>query len=300
MPRAFLSALLAVAFATTPSSAGTPSGKATPQAVKIADDIYAYGSAATDYYSMFVVTPEGVIAFESVNTPHATGLLKAIRGVTDRPVKYLLHSHNHWDHASGGQVFRDAGAVTLAHAEAAAWMKANPGKDMAQPTESWSGARKDLVLGGTTVELHYLGMNHGLGMTVFLLPRQKVAYIADLVTPNRVLFSIVPDFNIRALEGSLEAILKLDFEAAVYSHNASPKAPHGTKSDVTAQLQFIRDLRGAIYAEFKRGTPAMMVPDKVRLPKYREWKMYDSWLAMNAWRLMMDDFMGPFPWRPEP
>ena len=42
------------------------------------------------------------------------------------------------------------------------------------------------------MELNYFGMNHGLGMTVFLLPEEKVAYIADIVTPNRVLFASFP------------------------------------------------------------------------------------------------------------
>jgi len=35
--------------------------------------------------------------------------LQAIQESTDKPVRFLLHSHNHWDHASGGQVFKDAG-----------------------------------------------------------------------------------------------------------------------------------------------------------------------------------------------
>ena len=38
--------------------------------------------------------------------------------VTDKPVRYLLHSHNHWDHSKGGQVFRDQGAKIIAHEEA--------------------------------------------------------------------------------------------------------------------------------------------------------------------------------------
>jgi glyoxylase-like metal-dependent hydrolase (beta-lactamase superfamily II) len=50
---------------------------------------------------MFVVTGEGVIAIESVNTQHSMGLLQAIGEVTGQPVKFMLHSHNHWDHASG-------------------------------------------------------------------------------------------------------------------------------------------------------------------------------------------------------
>lgn len=46
-------------------------------------------------------------------------MLAAIQSVTDEPVRYAFHSHNHWDHASGGQVFKDAGAQTVMHALAA-------------------------------------------------------------------------------------------------------------------------------------------------------------------------------------
>ena len=263
---------------------------------KIAEGVYSY-SPDQSYFSMFVVTDEGVIAIESVNTEHSMGFLQAIKEVTDQPVKFMLHSHNHWDHASGGQVFKDVGATTLAHLEAYEWMEANKGPDMAVPDESWSGNRKDIALGGTTIELHYLGMNHGLGMTVFRLPEQHVVYIADLVTPNRLLFTIVPDFNIREWERSLEEILELDFDRAVYSHN---ETTWGTKQDVADNLQFIRDLRAAIYAEFKKGTNPFMVPGIVQVPKYKDWSMYDQWLEMNAWRLLLDDWMGPFPWRPDP
>lgn len=265
----------------------------------IVDDVYSYG-ATGDAQSMFVVTGEGVVAFESFNSEHAKGLLQAIKAVTNQPVKYMLHSHNHWDHASGGQIFKDAGAKTMVHVEAYEWMAANQGQDMAVPDESWGGTLKKIMLGKTTVELHYLGMNHGLGMTVFYLPEKKVAYIADLAVPNRVLFSIVPDFNIKEWERSLEEILKLDFEKAVYSHNNKPNPfAGGTKKDVLGNLQFIRDLRAAMYAEFQKGTHPMMVPSVVQIPKYKDWAMYDQWLAMNAWRLLLDDFMGPFPWRPD-
>ena len=211
-----LGALAYAAFGNT-----TVSAQALPDhTAQIAEGVYSYGPG-DEYFSMFVVTGEGVIVFESVNSEHSTGLLQAIRAVTDQPVKFMLHSHNHWDHASGGQVFKDAGAATLAHVEAYEWMKDNTGRDMAVPDESWSGTRKDLTLGGTTVELHYLGMNHGLGMTVFRLQEQRVAYIADLVTPKRVMFSIVPDFNIREWERSLEEILQLDFDKAARGRDPS-------------------------------------------------------------------------------
>ncbi|MDW3648893.1 MAG: MBL fold metallo-hydrolase [Bacteroidia bacterium] len=266
---------------------------------KIGENIYSYGGYG-EYFSMFIVTSEGVIAIESVDSKHASGMLEAIKEVTDQPIKYLLHSHNHWDHASGAQVFKDAGAKTLAHVEAYEWMKANTGRDMAIPDESWAGSRKDISLGDMTIELHYLGMNHGLGMTVFLIPDQKIAYIADLVTPKRVLMSVVPDFNIREWERSLAEIIEMDFEKAVYSHNESENALQGgDKQDARDNLQFIKDIRAGIYAEFQKGTYAYSIPSILKLPQYKGWAMYEEWLSMNIWRVLLDEYMGPFPWRPD-
>ena len=105
---------------------------------EVASGVYAF-DPKDGYNSMFIVADEGVIAIEPVNSGHATGLLKAIASVTNKPVKYLLSSHNHWDHANGGKVFQDIGAISLVHEEAAEWMAANPNKDLAQPDQTWKG-----------------------------------------------------------------------------------------------------------------------------------------------------------------
>ena len=141
-------------------------------------------------------------------------------------------------------------------------------------------------------------MSHGLGMTVFLLPKEKIAYIADIVTPNRVLMSIVPDFNIKEWKRTLKEVENMDFQMAVYSHTHA-KEPFGTKSDVTQVIEYIEDLQAAIVAEFKRGTPFGKIPDAVKLPKYGHWALYNEWLPLNVWRVMLDMHMGPFPWRPD-
>ena len=78
------------------------------------------------------------------------------------------------------------------------------------------------------------------------------------------------------------------------SHNHA--GPYGTKADVTKTREFIEDLRAAIHAEFAKGTSPFVIPKTVRLPKYEHWDMYDEYLEMNAWRVLLDDWMGPFPW----
>ena len=263
---------------------------------KLADNVYSY-APGDGYASMFVVTTDGVIAIESANTQHAVGMLESIKSVTDKPIRYLLQSHNHWDHSSGGQPFRDAGAKILAHKEAYEWMQANPNPNMVLPDEGWEGKRKDITLGDTTIEMHYLGMSHGLGMTVFRVAQHKIAYVADVVTPKRVLFTIVPDFNINEWTRALSEIEALDFDKALFSHEGNT-GYIGSKSDVTENREFIQDLQGAIVAEFKKGKNFTEIPQLVKLPKYENWAMYNEWLGMNVWRVMLDMHMGPFPWRP--
>ena len=177
-------------------------------------------------------------------------------------------------------------------------MKVNPNPELALPDEHWSGNRKDIVLGGKTIELHYVGMSHGLGMTVFILPEEKIAYIADIVTPNRVGFTILPDFNVKEWMRALKEVEGLNFDKAIYAHTHA-KEPMGSKLDVTKTREFLQDMQMAIIAEFKKGTPFGEIPNTVKLPKYKHWAMYNEWLPLNVWKVMLEMHMGPFPWQPK-
>ncbi len=126
-------------------TAATAQAPVDEHTTQVAEGVYAYGSTGGGYLSMFVLTDEGVVVVEPVDSVHSQAMLQSIRRLTEKPIRYLLHSHNHWDHSRGGQVFRDAGATILAHVEAYEWMKANPHPEMALPDESWEGRRKDIV-----------------------------------------------------------------------------------------------------------------------------------------------------------
>jgi glyoxylase-like metal-dependent hydrolase (beta-lactamase superfamily II) len=148
---------------------------------EIGDSVYSF-TLGEGNHSMFVVGEDSVAVFETFHSGHAQKMLEAIRIVTDKPIKYAFMSHNHWDHASGGQVFSNAGTQTVMHKRAAQWIAANPGRDTALPDITWSGDRKDFDMGDFTVSLHYLGLNHGMGLTIFTIPERRAAYIADLVS----------------------------------------------------------------------------------------------------------------------
>ena len=60
--------------------------------------------------NIFIVTDDGVIATDPLNPKAAGILMREIKKIPDKPVKYLVYSHNHWDHVLGGKIFQQAGA----------------------------------------------------------------------------------------------------------------------------------------------------------------------------------------------
>jgi glyoxylase-like metal-dependent hydrolase (beta-lactamase superfamily II) len=68
-----------------------------------------YGDVGLDGNSIAILSKDGVLVFDSNGTPAAAAaVLAEIRALTNQPVRYLVHSHWHWDHWYGAQVYNEA------------------------------------------------------------------------------------------------------------------------------------------------------------------------------------------------
>jgi len=74
-----------------------------------------YRAQNNNHNSAFLVTPEGIIVADPLNTEFAEWLKQELDQRFGVPVRYVLYSHHHWDHASGGAVFADT-AQFVGHA----------------------------------------------------------------------------------------------------------------------------------------------------------------------------------------
>src|SRR4051812_28032964 len=109
--------------------------------------------------SMFIVTNDGVIATDPISYGKPTGgqtYLDEIKKVTNQPIKYLIYSHHHFDHIAGGKPFKEAGATITAHRRAQDRLEKIKAPHTPLPDETLDTSRT-IELGGTTLELHYLG-----------------------------------------------------------------------------------------------------------------------------------------------
>ena len=79
---------------------------------KLADDVYLFRHQF--HQSIFITTPEGVIVTDPISSEAATWLKAQIKTLTDQPVRYVIYSHDHADHITGGTVFAET-AIFVSH-----------------------------------------------------------------------------------------------------------------------------------------------------------------------------------------
>jgi len=234
------------------------------------------------HQSLFVVTPEGVIATDPIaymRRQAASTYLAEIRKITQAPIKYLVYSHHHFDHIWGGKPFKDAGATVLAHRNAKERLEALRNPDVVVPDEAVDDFRA-IELGGVRVELHYTGRNHSDNSLVVLLPKDKLAFAVDFVGVESVGFRNLPDSYFPDWFDSLDRVVAMPWERMIGGH-PYPGGRYATKDDVRAYKQFYLDLNEAVRVAASQGKCWDAAMAEVKLPKYEKWGNYERSLPMN-------------------
>jgi len=248
------------------------------------DNVYIF--RYQNHQSMFVVTQAGVIATDPIGLrrPQAvTAYIDEIRKVTNQPIKYVIYSHSHYDHIAGGKPFKDLGATFIAHRNARTQLEKLPHVDVVMPDEVVDDMRA-IDLGGTTLELVYVGRNHSDNSLVMRLPKEKLIFTVDFIPIQSLLFRNLPDTaSPLEWEASLQRVVDMDWERMIPGH------PYvggrlGTKQDVRDLLGYMQDLAAEVKKAAAEGKCIDAAMREVRLPKYEKWANYAAFLPLNVER----------------
>ena len=234
------------------------------------------------HQSMFVVTSEGVIATDPIAYGRPTGgadYVAEIRKVTDQPIKYLIYSHNHYDHIAGGQAFRDAGASILSHRRAKERLVQV--QDPYTPIPDQVMDDKQVIrLGGTTLELTYLGPSHSDNLIVMRLPKEKILFVVDTIPvgtfPGRGMIDWYP---IEAM-AFMKKVLAMDWERMIPGHPGQPDDRLGTKKDVEEQMALQQHASDSVKGPAQQGKCWDAAEKEVTLDRYKDMPGYANGLPM--------------------
>jgi cyclase len=198
------------------------------------------------------VTDEGVILVDDMFDRNHADIRAQVRSITDKPIRYVLNTHQHDDHA-GGDVKMLPIAEVIAHRNVRAnltrikqpYYEDTPGTPIGLPRVTFSD-QLAVNLGQTEVQARYFGRGHTNGDAVVYFPDSKVIHTGDLFLARSAaaVSRRPPGVNIYvdyAQGGSfiewsrtLEGILTIDFDTIVPGHG-----PVSTKADL---VQFKADL----------------------------------------------------------
>jgi glyoxylase-like metal-dependent hydrolase (beta-lactamase superfamily II) len=104
-----------------------------------------YRAQNNNHYTVFLVTPEGIIMSDPINRDFARWLKGEMATRFKVPVRYVLYTHRDWDHASGGVVFADT-AEFVGHRNMLAALAAPAGRPPLTPDAVKMDANKNGIV----------------------------------------------------------------------------------------------------------------------------------------------------------
>ena len=104
-----------------------------------------YRAQNDNHYTVFLVTPQGIIMSDPINRDFARYLKAEFATRFKVPVRYLLYTHKDWDHASGGVVFADT-AEFVGHQNMRAGVALPPGNPpLSADAQKMDGNKNGLI-----------------------------------------------------------------------------------------------------------------------------------------------------------
>ncbi len=265
------------------------------------------------------------VAVVDANFPKEAGdVLAAIRKTTDKPVRYVLDTHHHGDHAWGNAVWVKAGATVVAQRHCARLLRLTGPADFAAAGKGPKG-RKDvaestleqptlifddkLVLddGKQRLEFLHLGHSHTIGDAVAYLPRHRILCTGDACVNGA--YNFMGHSSSASWIRCLEKMQQLDVAVVAPGHG-----PLAGKELLDKQKRYFRNLRRHVKAGIDAGKEVDDIVRSIDLPWYKEWTtvkpavdnvkhVYNEYMGLVApWDLELDFGIleGPSPTKSSP
>lgn len=254
---------------------------------RVSDRVYTYADAknpslANSFGSNagIIIGDKGVLVVDALSSnKEAQRLISDIMKTTDKPIRYLVDTHSHFDHTLGNAALASMGAVIVAHENCGDNMKAALPKVMANakaygmtegdakaikpsyPTTTF-GSRMRIDLGGVTVELLCPAPSHTNDSILVYVPEERVVFAGDILFTDY--YPYMGEADVDGWIKSLNELFRLDVNKIIPGHGplSSRQDVRDMKAYILAFDNLARELcaksddASAIAAEMKKALPA--------------------------------------------
>ena len=280
-----LSAGAGAAWATAAAAAAQQSPPAEIEILPVRNRVYMLVGSGGN--TTIHVGDDGVMVVDTQFAQDSERLLRAIRSLSDKPIRYVVNTHVHGDHIggnvplakagrtrAGGNVIGDIGAAAtdtariLAHENVLHRMVkatgANAVPDAAWPTETFFGGRKDMLFNGEAVQFVHAPAAHTDGDVMVFFRRSDVIATGDLFTT--VMYPVIDRANGGTINGyidALNAIIDITVPSNVNEGGTLVIPGHGRLCDEQDVIEY-RDMTTIIRDRIREYVKRGMSLDQVK------------------------------------
>jgi glyoxylase-like metal-dependent hydrolase (beta-lactamase superfamily II) len=269
---------------------------------KLSDHAWAY-TAEGDPNTGIVVGDDAVMVIDTQATPvMAQDVIRRIREVTDKPIRYVLLSHYHAVRVLGASAY--GANHVIASQDTWDLIVERGAQDMKSEIErfprlfravesvpglTWPNlvfkGEMTLWLGKLEVKIMQLGRGHTKGDTVVWLPGEKILFSGDLVEYGATPYA--GDAYYEDWPATLDAIAALRPEKLVPGRGASLTTPQQVQSGLAGTRAFIADLYASVKAGAASGKDLRSIYretfDTLK-PKYGHWVIFEHCMPFDVSR----------------
>lgn len=284
---------------------------------KLSDHAYAY-TAEGDPNTGIIIGDDAVMVIDTQATPvMAQDVIRRIREVTDKPIKYVLLSHYHAVRVLGASAYKAEGAEHIIASEDTRDLIVERGqfdKDseigrfprlfqnvesvpdgLTWPTMTFN-KKMTLWLGTLEVQILQLGRGHTKGDTVAWLPQEKILFSGDLVE-----FDATPyagDAYFKDWPKTLDNLAALKPEKLVPGRGAALQTPEQVQAGLAGTRAFISDVYESVKSSAAQGEDLRKVYEATFAklqPKYGHWVIFNHCMPFDVTRAYDEATQYPDP-----
>jgi glyoxylase-like metal-dependent hydrolase (beta-lactamase superfamily II) len=280
---------------------------------RLRDHAYAY-TAEGDPNTGIVIGDDSVMVIDTQATPvMAQDVIRRIREVTDKPIKYVVLSHYHAVRVLGASGYqaehviasRDTYELISERGEADMKSEIERFPRLFRAVESVPGLtwpnivfqqEMTLWMGKLEVKLMQLGRGHTKGDTVAWLPQEKILFSGDLVEYGATPYT--GDAYLGDWPATLDAIAALKPEKLVPGRGAALQTPEQVKSGLDGTRAFVTEMFNAVRQGAQRGKDLRTVYRETYAqlqPKFGQWVIFDHCLPFDVSRAYDEATLFPDP-----
>jgi phosphoglycerate dehydrogenase-like enzyme/glyoxylase-like metal-dependent hydrolase (beta-lactamase superfamily II) len=231
--------------------------------------------------NIWVVFEDYVVVVDANFPKEAGDVIEAVKKTTDKPIRYVLDTHHHGDHAYGNDVFAKSGASIIAQTNCAKLLRLSGVKDWeeaAKPPTGREDLRKSklkvpnvvfddkLVLddGKQRVEFLFLGHAHTSGDAFAYLPKHKLLCTGDACVNGA--FNFMGHSDSASWIRVLERAQQLDIKYVLPGHG-----PIAGNDLLEKQKRYFVELRQVVKQGIDANQDVKDIAKNIDLPWYKDW-----------------------------